>query len=1240
MIKKLLSSVLFLCSFWSFAQLDDFTLQVDVIHQTCLGNGSLTFTVSDTQPGSTMDYAVYLLPNTTTPMANLTTNTLTGLVAGTYLVVATQSLGGGSGTQQQEVTIDNLIVPLTYVVQSNIVCPNDGVITVNVTSGNPASYEIFSGPVIVAPQASNTFENLSGGTYQIRVYDDCGEAVVQAHTIIYEPLPEITLLGALAQTDLISCTTNTTLTVVNVEASPDSLPFQVQYTIYPPDGSAPIVQNAGTVYSPAFGHEIPFYLDQEYFYDVQITDFCGNVYTFPANAVNSSMSASAMPVLQDCVYLLEVTVASHIPPFTLNFTSYPDGFNPALYNAQYPGPYTEGEITFGSTSNPLIEGNYSFTVTDSCGRTKTVSFEIDVEISDPNVNGVAYSDCSGLGEIIIGHNNDLATVILTQAPDSYPYTLPYNVPGISGNTLQMEDIPLGYYAFEITDVCGNVFTVNETITPYPFSGSFQVANAPGCSGFGSVRLTSTSGNQPFSAFITQAPDDFPETLPLNISANIHGVAIFNAWFVSMNGLVEGDYTFVINDGCGEHTVPVTVIEYEIALNELEITENCGSFELYMEHQANHVFPISPPPPFSYYRLEKLNETTGVWQSPSGANYPIQNFSTTYNIPYSGQFRIVKNYEVYGNGGGFSPCEEVIFEFYINGGPQIVNIEIFPCAENNEAVVEATGIAPLQYSITTKNGEPFVINNGTNNTFSNLEPAIYNFQVMDACGNIMNGIYDVYDMPSIEITATEFCNGAPAMLSVINYSFLDYQWYVQGNETEILSTTNQLVFDEFNSEIHATTYVLNVSGGSPDSCLNQTILFEIEFNLPQPNAGEDLSVALCHTGEEVDLFSLFPAEVDDFGIWEDLSATGMLNGSMVSTENLDLGTYLFKYSVTIDCVGTAEAVIELSLEEIPQAPVINTVNPVCEGELLEISLENPNAQYTYSWTAPDGTTTSGDVLNFAESVMQNSGTYFVVAQLGDCVSEPAQVLVEVKPLPDFAINGNTIICENQSSILSVEGNFNNSEVDFVWYFNNTEIENLNAAEIEIFEQGNYSVEVIWNGCSTSESIEIIENTDIILPQLHGECVGNRYVVAIVNNDDFPDATFYWTGPSGFWSEENSIDITEQSVGLYQVVVTDALGCESFAEIFIESTYCEIQKGVSADGDGLNDYFDLSNFNVKNLKIYNRYGRMVYQSENYNKEWNGQSSVNGKMLPTATYYYVVHFADGSRRTGWVYLLTPYS
>src|SRR5690606_19023262 len=150
----------------------------------------------------------------------------------------------------------------------------------------------------------------------------------------------------------------------------------------------------------------------------------------------------------------------------------------------------------------------------------------------------------------------------------------------------------------------------------------------------------------------------------------------------------------------------------------------------------------------------------------------------------------------------------------------------------------------------------------------------------------------------------------------------------------------------------------------------------------------------------------------------------------------------------------------------------------QGEAVEIALENPNAQYTYVWTAPDGATFTGNTINFTETLLQDNGTYTVTAQLGDCISEPSQVVLQVKPLPEFTISGNTILCPNQSSILTVAGNFNSSEVDFVWYFNNVEIENLNVDAIEVFEQGTYSVDVIWNGCSNSQSIEIIENTDII------------------------------------------------------------------------------------------------------------------------------------------------------------------
>jgi gliding motility-associated-like protein len=80
---------------------------------------------------------------------------------------------------------------------------------------------------------------------------------------------------------------------------------------------------------------------------------------------------------------------------------------------------------------------------------------------------------------------------------------------------------------------------------------------------------------------------------------------------------------------------------------------------------------------------------------------------------------------------------------------------------------------------------------------------------------------------------------------------------------------------------------------------------------------------------------------------------------------------------------------------------------------------------------------------------------------------------------------------------------------------------------------------------------------------------------------------------------------------------------------------IPKGISPNGDGLNDTFNLTGFNVKQLNIFNRYGALVYSRTNYQNEWSGQSG-KGQELPDGTYYYVIERNDSSEvKTGWIYI-----
>jgi len=77
-----------------------------------------------------------------------------------------------------------------------------------------------------------------------------------------------------------------------------------------------------------------------------------------------------------------------------------------------------------------------------------------------------------------------------------------------------------------------------------------------------------------------------------------------------------------------------------------------------------------------------------------------------------------------------------------------------------------------------------------------------------------------------------------------------------------------------------------------------------------------------------------------------------------------------------------------------------------------------------------------------------------------------------------------------------------------------------------------------------------------------------------------------------------------------------------------------QGISPNNDGLNDSFDLSDYEVSSLEIFNRNSILVYSKRNYTNEWQGQSN-EGNELPVGTYFYIMRYRDGIERSSWIYL-----
>src|SRR5690606_38697204 len=155
-----------------------------------------------------------------------------------------------------------------------------------------------------------------------------------------------------------------------------------------------------------------------------------------------------------------------------------------------------------------------------------------------------------------------------------------------------------------------------------------------------------------------------------------------------------------------------------------------------------------------------------------------------------------------------------------------------------------------------------------------------------------------------------------------------------------------------------------------------------------------------------------------------------------------------------------------------------------------------------------------------------------------------------------------------------------------------------------------------------------------------CQDNRYLAYVQTGQDTTGWDFTWRDSNGFViGTEATFDVTayadangfDQPIAVTLDIETGA--CSFSESVILMGSRCAIPKGVSANGDGKNDAFNLNGLGVRELKIFNRYGMLVYEKTEYSNEWHGQNK-DGNILPSGTYYYHLLQHSGENKTGWVY------
>jgi gliding motility-associated-like protein len=179
-----------------------------------------------------------------------------------------------------------------------------------------------------------------------------------------------------------------------------------------------------------------------------------------------------------------------------------------------------------------------------------------------------------------------------------------------------------------------------------------------------------------------------------------------------------------------------------------------------------------------------------------------------------------------------------------------------------------------------------------------------------------------------------------------------------------------------------------------------------------------------------------------------------------------------------------------------------------------------------------------------------------------------------------------------------------------------------------------------GCiSEGQQVEVLDQREMPMFTFDvtpAHCEQSDGQIEIVWENNVPISSITWyDGDNGQYLEGGSA-LYQYPAGQYEVVVVSSYGCEEMKEVELIVEIFEFN-GISANGDGKNDFFEVACITLypdNHVRIYNRAGQLVYEEFGYNNNDRVFTGIGengmywaGRELPDGTYFYIIDKRDGS-------------
>jgi gliding motility-associated-like protein len=274
-------------------------------------------------------------------------------------------------------------------------------------------------------------------------------------------------------------------------------------------------------------------------------------------------------------------------------------------------------------------------------------------------------------------------------------------------------------------------------------------------------------------------------------------------------------------------------------------------------------------------------------------------------------------------------------------------------------------------------------------------------------------------------------------------------------------------------------------------------------------------------------------------------TSSLQNPVINNANIVAsGTYSVKATVN-GCTGAASSLTAV-VNPIPSAPVLSSSVPVCEGSCLNLMASNIPGS-VYSWSGPNGFTSSIQNPSLPSATVNASGTYSAFVTVNGCSSPATTVQATVNPIPAMpVVSGTTTVCEGTTLNLSASPV---ASASYSWQGPNgfsSASQAIAITYINPLQAGQYIVTTTVNGCTSPSAITNVQvNRLPVAPSILTNspvCSGTTLNLSAQN---ITGATYNWAGPNGFVSSSQNPIITNTAItdaGDYQLSVS-VNGCQS-------------------------------------------------------------------------------------------------